>query len=240
VALTYATEYDTLDFEDLQSLSDPVSASNLFISSSPPAFELPSPTSDFSSLCGEDLFDQKPLINPWVVPTALNKNTTNPTTSWSTPSGENSPDMELPDLASPSESSGSNSPRDIKHNIKTKRLTKRGQKHPSEDCRAKSPGSLRQKPHNLIEKKYRNNLNSKIMSLRDSIPSLRSTNENNDSENAMDSDAGESRKALKCSKVRAIFSLKFPPTTLSKNKLFPAVYIFALNPTFDHKLTRTA
>jgi hypothetical protein len=206
MALTYATEYDTLAFEDLQSLSDPISVDNLFLSSSPPAFELPSPISDCSSLGVEDPFDQKPLINPWVVPTDLKINTINPTASWSTPSGENSPAMQIPDLTSSSESSRSNSPRDIAHDIETKKSTKRGRKHPSENGRVKSPVSSHHKTHNLIEKRYRNNLNTKIMSLRDSIPSLRSTNENKDGENDMDSDAGENKKTLKCSKVRAIFS----------------------------------
>jgi hypothetical protein len=177
MTLTHPTEYDPLAFGDF---------------SSPPAFELPSPISDYSSLGEEDLFDQKPLINPWV----LNNNITSPTVSWSTPSRENPPAMKTPDLGSSSESSASGSPRDVE----TKKPTKRTRKHPSE---AKSANH---RTHNLIEKRYRNNLNSKIMSLRNITQSLNSTNSNKDGDDAMDGDAGESKKA---SKVRAFSKPNF-------------------------------
>ena len=88
----------------------------------------------------------------------------------------------------------------------TQRPIKRARKHPSENSRAKSPGSKRQNAHNLIEKRYRNNLNIKINALRDSIPSLRfATKENEEDEDGMDSDAGESRKVQKCNKVSFFF-----------------------------------
>ena len=65
-----------------------------------------------------------------------------------------------------------------------------------------SPIGKRQKnSHNLIEKRYRNNLNSKINVLRHSIPSLCSTVKEEEGEDAMDSNSGERMKAQKCNKV---------------------------------------
>jgi hypothetical protein len=213
----YSTEYDTLDFEDLQSLSDPLSAYNISTSLSPPAFDLPSPISDFPSLGVEDLFDEKLLLNLWAVPTAFNNNTINPTASGTNPSGENSHTGKIHDWASSSSaSSESSSPRAIEDDIEKKKPIKRVRKHPSEDCRAKSPGSIGHKPHNLIEKKYRNNLNSKIMCLRDSIQNRHPMNENKDGGNALDSDAGESKKVPKWSKVRAVFSFGIFSTFLQR------------------------
>lgn len=84
----------------------------------------------------------------------------------------------------------------------------RARKHQSKNSRAKSPCSKRQNAHNLIEKRYRNNLNCKINTLRNSIPSLRSaTKENEEGEDGTDSDAGESNKVQKCNKVKYIFSV---------------------------------
>jgi hypothetical protein len=74
----------------------------------------------------------------------------------------------------------------------------------SETSRGKSSspiGKGQKNSHNLIEKRYRNNLNSKINALRDSIPSLCSTAKEEEGEDAMDSDSGEMRKAPKCNKV---------------------------------------
>jgi hypothetical protein len=89
--------------------------------------------------------------------------------------------------------------------VETKKPTtmRAGKKHQSGNSRARSPICKSQNSHNLIEKRYRNNLNAKINTLRDSIPSLRSATKENEEggEDGMDSDAGERRKGQKCNKV---------------------------------------
>jgi len=194
----------------LQSLDDPESGSNLSISSSSPEFGLPSPISDSSSLSAEDAFDQKSLIDLWVVPTAFENNINTSTASCNSPSGEDFPGITIPSLASSPSSSESNSPRDVEHDAGIKRPTPRARKHQPGNSRAKSPCLKPQNAHNLIEKKYRNNLNTKINTLRDNIPSLRSaTKEDED----MDSDSGESRKVVrKCNKVNIYSTVQFSIT----------------------------
>jgi hypothetical protein len=206
MALTYyAAEYDALDFEDLKSLCDPVPAYNLPTSSSPLALELPSPISNYSSLGEEDYLDQEPLINPWVIPTAFNSDPISPTPSWSTTLGGTSLALKKSaNSTSSSESSRSNSPEYFSHDdIEIKPAPRRGgRKHLSKDFLAKSTSkSGSHKSHNMIEKRYRNNLNNKIMSLRDCVPSLR---KNKDGE---DGDTGESGTSRKWNKVRDAFSL---------------------------------
>jgi hypothetical protein len=184
----------------LQSLDDLESGSNLSNSSSPPEFRLPSPISDSSSLSVEGPFDQKSLINPWVILTAF-ENNTNPTAPCNSP-GENFRGILIPSLASSPGSSESDSPWDVEHDVEIKRPSLPARKHRSGSSRAKSPCLKPRNAHNLIEKRYRNNLNSKINTLRDSIPSLRSaTKENEEGEDGMDSNAGESRRIQKCNKV---------------------------------------
>jgi len=200
-------QYDPLafDFEDLQSLGD-LESCNLSNSSSPPEFALPSPISDASSLTAEDRFDQKSFIDPWLIPIAFENNTTTPAAPCK------SPTLSPPSLASSPSSSESNSPWDVNQDAETKKSkskitmrTGKGRNQPSEASRGKSAspiGKRQNNSHNLIEKRYRNNLNSKINALRDSIPSLCSTVKEEEGEDAMDSDAGdERRKAQRCNKV---------------------------------------
>ncbi|RDL32397.1 Uncharacterized protein BP5553_08853 [Venustampulla echinocandica] len=193
------------DFEDLQSFGDPESC-HLSTSSSPPEFALPSPISDVSHT-PEDRLDQKSFIDPWLIPTAFENN--NNTTTPAAP--RNSPILSPPSLASSPSSSESNSPWDVDRDVETKRSkptaairTGEGRSQSSETSRGKSAspiGKRQNSSHNLIEKRYRNNLNSKINALRDSIPSLRfAGKEEEEGEDAMDSDAGERRKAQKCNK----------------------------------------
>jgi len=206
----WLNQYNPLayNFEDLQSPDDLESGFSLSNSSSPPVFELPLPILDSSSLSTEDPFNQKSLIDPWVIPiTAFENNTnTTPTAPCNSPSGENFPAIATPSLVSSPDSSESNSPWDVvEHDVGTKRpTTMRARKqHRSENSRAKVPTCpKRQNLHNLIEKRYRNNLNSKIQTLRDSIPSLRSaTTDDEEGEDGMDSDAAaEIRKVQKCNK----------------------------------------
>ncbi|CZR68179.1 uncharacterized protein PAC_18078 [Phialocephala subalpina] len=187
------------DFKDLQSLNN-LESYNPFNSSSSPGFELPSPVSDASSLTVEDRFDQKSFIDPWVIPTAFENNTNTPAAPCNSPFAENSPVISTPSLASSPGSSVSNSPWDVERDVETKKPTMRVRKHRSETSRAKSPIS-KQNSHNLVEKRYRNNLNGKIHALRNSIPSLCSaTKGNEEGEDGMDSDDDERRKVQKCNK----------------------------------------
>jgi hypothetical protein len=208
ISLTLCTEYNPLayNFEDLQSLDNQESYFKLE-PSSPLEFSLPSPISDSSSISAEDQFDQKPVIDPWVLPTALENNANTPTAPCNSPFEEDFPATAMiPNFASSPASSSSNSSWELEQpDVKTKTTTMRSRKQKQQrsekDSRAKpqSPSCLkRQNSHNLIEKRYRNNLNTKINSLRDSIPSLRSTTKEDED---MDSDC-ESRKVVqKCNKV---------------------------------------
>ncbi|KAH8772399.1 helix-loop-helix DNA-binding domain-containing protein [Hyaloscypha finlandica] len=187
-------------YEGFQSFDDLESSFNLSSSSSPPLFELPSPISDSSSLSEANLFNQKSLIDLLVRPTAIRNNTIALTAPCNSPSGENFPAIATPNLASSPGSSEANSPWDVEHEAGVKRSTTRTQKRRSENSRAKVPCSKHKNSHNLIEKKYRNNLNSKIQTLRDSIPSLRSARREDEDEDGMDSDAAGSRTVQKCNK----------------------------------------
>jgi len=188
------TTYDLLDLEGFQNLSDLAFPYDMPITSRPCSFELPSPISDHSPLDEEDTFDYKDYIEPRVMSDAFDDNSIIPATPCCTLSRENSPAMDLFEVASSFESSGSNSPRDTEHDMEARKPRKpktKARKRPSEDYRAESPGSSRTRAHNLIEKRYRNNLNSKIKALRDILPSPDSID---DSENAMDCDARESKR----------------------------------------------
>jgi hypothetical protein len=187
---------------------DDLGSSNLWNSSSPPEFELPSPISDSSSLNIEDRFDdQNSFIDPWVIPTAFENNTNTPAASFNSPSEENHHTISTPSLASsPGSSSETNSSRHVERDdVETKKptTTRVGKRHQSEKSRARSPICKSQNAHNLIEKRYRNKLNTKINALRDSIPSLRSATKGDEEggEDGMDSDADERRKGQKCNKV---------------------------------------
>jgi len=208
----WLNQYNPLayNFEDFQSLDNQESYFKLE-ASSPPAFAMPSPISDSSSLSGvEDNFDQIPVVDPWVIPTALENNANTPTAAYNSPFEEDfSATTMIPNFASSPASSSSNSSwepeqPDVKAKTTTMRARKQKQQQRSEkDSRAKpeSPQCLkRQNSHNLIEKRYRNNLNTKINTLRDCIPSLRSPTikEDEEAEDGMDSDTG--KQAQKCNK----------------------------------------
>ncbi|KAH9204967.1 helix-loop-helix DNA-binding domain-containing protein [Leptodontidium sp. 2 PMI_412] len=200
----WLNQYNPLacDFEDLQSLCD-LESCNISNSSSPPEFALPSPKSDASPLDVEDRFDQKSFIEPWLNPTAFENSTLTPVAPC------NSPSLSTPSLASSPSSSKSNSPWNVNRDVKLKKSKspvslRTGKKNKlPETSRGKSSslvGKGQKNSHNLIEKRYRNNLNSKINTLRECIPSLCSTVKEGEGEDAMDSDSSEMRKAPKCNK----------------------------------------
>jgi hypothetical protein len=216
VSLTLCTEYNPLayNFEDFQSLDNQESYFKLENSSSPPEFSLPSPISDSSFLSAEDPFDQKPVIDLWVRPTALENSASTATAPCNSPFEEDFPATAMiPNFASSPASSSSNSSWEVgQPEVKTKTTTMRARKQKQQKrCEKDLPLCLkRQSSHNLIEKRYRNNLNSKINILRDSIPSLRS---NEEAEDGMDSDAGESGKMVqKCNKVNIYSTIQFSIT----------------------------
>lgn len=216
----WLNQYNPLafDFEDLHSLGD-LESCNLSNCSSPPEFALPSPISDASPLNAESRFDQKSFIEPWLNPTAF----------------ENSTTLSAPSLASSPSSSESNSPWNINRDVELKKSKspvslRTGKKNQlSETSRGKSSspiGKGHKNSHNLIEKRYRNNLNSKINTLRDSIPSLCSAAKEEEGEDAMDNDSGEMRKAQKCNKgtildkaIQYIAELEKEVQRLSKENL---------------------
>jgi hypothetical protein len=171
----WLNQYDPLACmpEDFQTPDDLESTFNLSTTSSPPMFELPSPILSSFSLSNADPFDQKPLLDLWV-PTAIE--TTMAATS---PSETSSPT-----------SSTSNSSR-----AQPKRSPARTRKPQprSENSSPKASCGKGKNSHNLIEKRYRNNINSKIQTLRDCIPSFRSKNED-------ESEDGESEGKVKCNK----------------------------------------
>ncbi|KAJ5925527.1 hypothetical protein N7454_008166 [Penicillium verhagenii] len=59
----------------------------------------------------------------------------------------------------------------------------------------------KKRAHNVIEKRYRANLNEKIAELRDSVPSLRTTKNNNGDSNEDDEDAEGAQSASKLNKA---------------------------------------
>ncbi|KAH8598370.1 hypothetical protein B0O99DRAFT_41806 [Bisporella sp. PMI_857] len=179
------------NFEDLQSIDGLESGFNLS--------ELPSPISDSSSHSVKDPLEQQPLTDSWVIPTTFENSTSTPSALCICPFRDNFPVIAIPSVASSPGSPEPNLPQDV--DAGTKRRTMRARKHWSENTRVKSPCSKGQNAHNLIEKRYRTNLNSKITALRDSIPSLRSAMKEDDGgEDAMDSDIGGNGKIPKCNK----------------------------------------
>ncbi|KAE9366443.1 hypothetical protein N431DRAFT_430509 [Stipitochalara longipes BDJ] len=185
----WLNQYNPLNFsfEEMQSLDD-LQSSNLFDPSSPSDFALPSPISETSSLSFEDRFDQKSFIDPWALPLTF-ENPIDLAAPHNSPFGDH---LATPSLASSPESSEVTSPCDIKHESKkpTTRTRKPRAKPRTAVCKA-------QTAHNLIEKRYRNNLNTKIATLRDAIPRLRSVDVKAED---MDDDTTEQRMPLKCNK----------------------------------------
>jgi hypothetical protein len=80
---------------------------------------------------------------------------------------------------------------------------KQPQKQQAAKPRAKSLPSKHHTAHNMIEKRYRNNLNTKIAALRDSVPSLRiATKESCSDTESAESDLGGKIERQKLNKVR--------------------------------------
>lgn len=197
----WLNQYNPLayNFEDFQSLDNQESYFKTE-NSIPTVFALPSPISDSSSLSGaEETFDQKPTIDPWVIPTAL-ENASTPSGPCNSPFEEDFPTIKkFPSFASSSSSSPSSSAawEMERPELAPKPTTKRSRKQKRSEKDSTPPCLGRQNSHNLIEKRYRNNLNTKINSLRDSIPSLRSAAKEDED---MDSDCEGKKVVQKCNK----------------------------------------
>lgn len=154
--LPTGSEFDGMDFKD-------------FTNNSYDLLSSPSPVPDISASDAEDLFDTAPI--DWEM-FAANNAALDPAALYTTsPLSSHSP--VLPELSSPSSSTSSDSPRDStysesKHHPATRKASKT--QRATKASSPKPPCS--RKTHNLIEKKYRTNLNTKINALRASLPSL--------------------------------------------------------------------
>jgi hypothetical protein len=124
------------------------------------------------------------------------------------------PDFEL----SPDSSDSASSPEsDTNTEIKSQ-TAKRAKYQQSTRSKAKSLSSKHQTAHNVIEKRYRNNLNNKIAALRDSVPSLRTAAKENCSDrDSAESDLGGRNEPKKFNKVSVCHDFRhfatqlFPP-----------------------------
>jgi len=92
--------------------------------------------------------------------------------------------------------------------VQTRKYSKQKQQ-----SKANQVGPKRHIAHNIIEKRYRNNLNSKIAALRDCVPSLNTrTKENSSGMDSAESDLGKQNGLQRFNKVRvARIYQSFPP-----------------------------
>ena len=85
---------------------------------------------------------------------------------------------------------------------------KRPQKRQPAKSKAKPLSSKHQIAHNIIEKRYRNNLNNKIAALRDSVPSLRiATKKSYGDRDSAESDLNGQNQSQKLNKVSCLLEL---------------------------------
>ena len=130
----------------------------------------------------------------------------------------------MPDISQSPESSDSRSSsepeleKDSQFNDK-----KQGRRYsqPQKTTKPKNKSLLKQQTaHNIIEKRYRNNLNNKIAALRDSVPSLRITTKGDSSRGeSIDGNLDERNKPHKLNKVSATETSKIwqPKTFYTSN-----------------------
>ncbi len=82
---------------------------------------------------------------------------------------------------------------------------KRPQKQQPAKSKAKPLSPKHHTAHNIVEKRYRNNLNNKIAALRDSVPSLRiTTKENNSDRDSTESDLEGRNEPQRLNKVSVV------------------------------------
>ena len=89
-----------------------------------------------------------------------------PHLSYHSPKSASSPDSNSGDV----KKGARGSPNGSKHNAKKRKVVSDDEEEEEEDDEGRP---IKKTSHNMIEKRYRNNLNDKIAALRDSVPSLR-------------------------------------------------------------------
>lgn len=164
-------------------------------SSRPPFFRFTSSISDVSPLDMTKALGQPEVMEAWEMQSTRDNILDH--VSPSSSSEETSASTPVDSVPS--------SPQDAKSNEKAKKWTSSDRKRRS--SRSASPTSKRQiLGHNLVEKKYRNNLNSKINLLRESIPYLSDVPRKRESgdDYDLDLDVGESGKVRRCCKGKIL------------------------------------
>jgi hypothetical protein len=182
------------DFEDYELLDE------LPVDQILPELTLPSPVSDFSSMNMDDLLDLEPRDDPWDILDGSQYHHNDPLTPVTSPSKQNS-SIDVVDLSPLDGVLDLDSIPQVKVEKMSKSLTEKARKQDSKKLRGKYARAKRQNEHNLIEKRYRNNLNSKINTLRNNIPCLSTTKDKECGNDGMESDDSESARFQKCNKV---------------------------------------
>ncbi|EPE33130.1 HLH, helix-loop-helix DNA-binding protein [Glarea lozoyensis ATCC 20868] len=219
-------QYNSLsyDFDDYELLA------GLPVDQILPEFTLPSPVSDYSSMNMDGLLESRDDV--WDILNESRHLHDDPFTPAATPSKKN---CSTDATHSPSLDSclGTNSSPTVKAEKTSKSLTEKSRKQDSKKARGKYARSKRQNEHNLIEKRYRNNLNSKINTLRNNIPCLSSIKEKECGNDGMESDDSDGTRLQKCNKgivfdkaVEYIAELRSQVLALSKeNERFRLAHI---------------
>lgn len=120
-------------------------------------------------------------------------------------------DIAMPSQArSPTSSSTASSPEPCTDNMRKRKSSADDEEDEDEDDESPPAGSGRRHPpikktaHNMIEKRYRTNLNDKITALRDSVPSLRVMSKRNSRGEEVEEDLQGLTPAHKLNKVRIL------------------------------------
>lgn len=192
------SDFDTLQPKDFSNVDELDFIDSRLAPSFLPIFQ-PSPPVLETSPSAESLFEEDQQFGSWDFLASPSNDTINSAALCDIAFAKEFPVMS--DYSSPSSGSELNSPLTKSPSSTLNKLvkpsTRNRAKGTSKTPRSTSSASRGRNTHNLIEKKYRTNLNNKIMCLRDRIPILSSSSENEDEE----SGSADNRRPLKCNKV---------------------------------------